>query len=453
MLALIRLIRNGERMTKYTPTEPTDVMVGTRLASGERWAQRPGETPRVSRPGSPILTLRATRIANDRVSITSTCIEEKNYWDMSVSVHTLFSGIERTVVPSSPTQAPIFSFRSLVSVREVSKSMTKKTVIQRVAHGWYSIWQLSDRQILQAVRKILPEDVVLCGETAALIYGIDLRPPSSYGETFRICVARPEGSRALRRPGVRCRVVRFERGDVINREGLRCSSPLRTLIDLASSATIDFATHLMEVFIRRGLVSYRQIRKRVERMAGFRGVRTLRAALAYADTQSESPQETAVRIRLIEAGLPVPETQIRVLVPGREHPYRIDLGWRRQSGQVRQQQVQTEMNLGLEFNSDAYHPLHGPKAEEDRRRQAEIEAQGWVIVAVRTRDLRGTSHTFEKTVAELLGRKLRTIVRKKWAKNRWIKYRNAWTRLNESRWPEWTKPQARQGRRGRPSST
>jgi len=47
-------------------------------------------------------------------------------------------------------------------------------------------------------------------------------------------------------------------------------------------------------------------------VAGGPGVRRARTVLRYADPGAESPQETATRLVLLRAGLPVPTTQVRV---------------------------------------------------------------------------------------------------------------------------------------------
>ena len=66
----------------------------------------------------------------------------------------------------------------------------------------------------------------------------------------------------------------------------------------------------------------------IRRYAGRRGIKRARAALDLIDSGSESPRETWLRLLLIEAGLPRPETQIPVpRLDGYSH-YFLDMGWR-----------------------------------------------------------------------------------------------------------------------------
>lgn len=318
---------------------------------------------------------------------------------------------------------PLLSASQMQKLRTKGKVTSAPSGLLRLTHGWYATRRLSDAELIRALMWVLPDDTVVAGETAALMYGVDQRPASSYREPFRLCVARPAGQRALRRPGIRCRVLDFEPGDVISMHRVRCTSPLRTAIDLASSATIDVATHLLEVFLERGFFSRRQLEERIETMRGRRGIRTLRRAAELADPRSESVFETAVRIRLHEAGLPPFRPQTPVHVPGKPNPYRLDLGY-----QCATSAGGMPLRLGIECDSDRYHPLTGPKADADRLRREAIGKCGWTVLPIRYRELRGEQYTFETRVARALGRKLLGPGRRPWVLSRWVRLRNAWTR-------------------------
>ena len=69
------------------------------------------------------------------------------------------------------------------------------------------------------------------------------------------------------------------------------------------------------------------LRSALLRAGRFKGVRTARAALELVRVGADSPQETALRLALVHAGLPEPELQL-VLHPGRARSPDADLGWR-----------------------------------------------------------------------------------------------------------------------------
>ena len=54
----------------------------------------------------------------------------------------------------------------------------------------------------------------------------------------------------------------------------------------------------------------------------------MRTALDMVDGGAESPQETRLRLALVAAGLPVPETQIEFFDEYGSPYIRVDMGWR-----------------------------------------------------------------------------------------------------------------------------
>ena len=83
-----------------------------------------------------------------------------------------------------------------------------------------------------------------------------------------------------------------------------------------------------------------------------------------ADGGAESPQETRVRLLLVGAGLPKPETQIEF----RDLHIRVDMGWR-------------EWKVAVEYDG-AQHWTDGRQRSWDIERIALLEAAGWVAIRV-----------------------------------------------------------------------
>jgi hypothetical protein len=101
---------------------------------------------------------------------------------------------------------------------------------------------------------------------------------------------------------------------------------------------------------------------------GTRGVRRLRSALALVDGGAESPQESRVRLVLVRAGLPAPETQIEFVDKFGDVLIRVDMGWR-------QRKVAVEYD-GVQHWSDRY------QRSWDIDRIAILEGAGWTVVRV-----------------------------------------------------------------------
>lgn len=295
-----------------------------------------------------------------------------------------------------------------------------------LTHGWYATAPMDDRMLLRSLGHVLPGDAVFAGPTAALLHGVEVAEASLRPGPIRLSVVREPGSRALRRPGLSCRVMQMEAGDVCEVHGVRVTSPLRTALDLAASSPLPRAVAVLEAFVRAGIVSTCEIAERVRHMAGRRGVRVLREALSVMDARSESPPETAVRLRLDEAGLPDVVPQRPVRVPGHSAPLRLDIGV-----------VAEGRKVAVEYFSDAFHPREGPVAVHDAARLDMIRREGWETVVVRAEDLRGEERNFEDDVARKLGRTPRGGPRRRWTTTRFNLYRNAWTRITSPTWSEW----------------
>ncbi|WP_143556748.1 hypothetical protein [Sanguibacter antarcticus] len=112
----------------------------------------------------------------------------------------------------------------------------------------------------------------------------------------------------------------------------------------------------------------------LEQLAGSRGIIKAREVLALADEGAESPGETTVRFAALRMGLPVPETQIKVVTSS--STYWADLGWR-------------GWRLLVEYDGrQKYADAATDVLLHERRRQESVEDAGWHVVRVMKEDLR-----------------------------------------------------------------
>ena len=86
------------------------------------------------------------------------------------------------------------------------------------------------------------------------------------------------------------------------------------------------------------------------------------------DGGAESPQETRLRLALINAGLPRPETQIEFRDRYGRVRVRVDMGWR-------------EWKVAVEYDG-VQHWADKQQRAWDIDRIAMLEASGWVVVRV-----------------------------------------------------------------------
>ena len=184
-----------------------------------------------------------------------------------------------------------------------------------------------------AVRPAVP--VPLGRETAALLACAPnaLLSHASAASLWKLCDA-PEGpidvtvvrDRHRNTPGIRAhRATRLLRRDVRVNQALPVTSPARTLLDRAATVTIhELERELDEALAVVRIVGPEEVEDVIARVNGHRGAPTLRALLERRTdrsiTQSEAERLFLGLVR--EAGLPEPETQVRLA------GYRVDFLWR-----------------------------------------------------------------------------------------------------------------------------
>ena len=163
----------------------------------------------------------------------------------------------------------------------------------------------------------------------------------------------------------------IEEGDVIWRNEMACTSPLRTVIDLSGALTVTELGDLADDFVRRKLLGLDELRARVDRTrpAPGRSVVTLRKMLAKR-LPGYDPGESALEARIIRIldahGLPRPSQQHRVVYGKRR--YRLDFAW-------------PDRRVYLEGNGFGSHML-ATDLDRDARRQNDLVGDGWIPIEI-----------------------------------------------------------------------
>ena len=188
------------------------------------------------------------------------------------------------------------------------------------------------------------------------------------------------------RPGIRTHNVRtLPEQDIVLLDGIPVTTIPRALLDVAEkgpSRTLDYA---LEAAQQRPGFDYEDLLDVIVRSPGRHGIPILaRAAeqLAPEPDLTFSEQERLLRSILQEANLPAPRTN--VLVEGEL----VDFAW-------------PEHKLILEFDSWRFHRTRR-RFEEDRRRDAKLQAAGYRIIRVTARRLRDDRATFLRELRSLL---------------------------------------------------
>jgi hypothetical protein len=171
--------------------------------------------------------------------------------------------------------------------------------------------------------------------------------------------------------GVITRNQRVESDEFTRVAGLPVTTSARTAFDLARRLPTGDAVARLDALIRAAPFSVEDVLLLAKRYPGARGLRRLRAALPLVDSGAASPKETWLRLLLIDAGLPAPDTQIPVVAQFRTVAV-LDMGWER-------------FNVAVEYDGDQHRSSRRQYVRDMRRLKA-LEACGWIIVRVIAED-------------------------------------------------------------------
>lgn len=224
-------------------------------------------------------------------------------------------------------------------------------------------------------------DVVVCGATAAEL----LKMPLPFRRTVRETGLLDIAAKARRRdvPYVRWhRLGGLTAADVLEAQGIRMTSRVRTWEDLAAVLSVDELVSVTDHLVRwprfrfegrrRPYATLDELGSSVEGGSRRRGNARLRAALEQARVGSDSPAETMLRLHLVRAGLPVPQLNVTISEGG------VDLG-------------QPDLSWS-EYRVCAEHegPTHLTREQQERdiaRTEARVH-HGWIEVRTVAADLR-----------------------------------------------------------------
>jgi very-short-patch-repair endonuclease len=168
--------------------------------------------------------------------------------------------------------------------------------------------------------------------------------------------------------------------------GMRATTAARTAFDIGRGLPVAKAVPILDALLNATGIKPADAIAVADRHPGARGIRRLRAALGVADGGAESPQETRVRLLLVRAGLPKPETQIEF----RELRIRVDMGWR-------------DWQVAVEYDG-IHHWENRYQRSWDIERIALLEAAGWSVVRVSAEMLTRPDAVVERVKAKLAER-------------------------------------------------
>ncbi|MDV3132999.1 hypothetical protein [Mycobacterium sp. 29Ha] len=205
---------------------------------------------------------------------------------------------------------------------------------------------------------------VIAGQSAAALHGakwVDRRGPAQLIYDNR----RPPR-------GIRTWADRFDDDEVQLLNGMMVTTPARTALDIACRYDVESAVAKIDALARATKLKVADVELLIDRYRGRHGIKNARVALDLVDAGAESPRETWLRLLLIRAGFPRPQTQVPVYNEYGVLVAILDLGWE-------------DIRVGADYEGK-HHWNSRSQIDHDIRRFEDIGESGWIDIRVTARD-------------------------------------------------------------------
>ena len=171
-----------------------------------------------------------------------------------------------------------------------------------------------------------------------------------------------------RLPGLRVHSDRIEEDEITVVDGVPATTPARTVLDLGCWHPTTSAVAAIDSLARAAEIKTADVELLAQRYPGRRGIARARRALTLFDAGAQSPKETWLRLVLVEAGIPQPQTQITVRDEFGQAIAYLDMGWE-------------GIKVAVEYDGD-HHRSDRSQFGWDIRRLEKLQHRGWIVIRV-----------------------------------------------------------------------
>lgn len=208
---------------------------------------------------------------------------------------------------------------------------------------------------------------VVAGQSAAALHGTKWIDDHSPAELLYDCRRPPRSVRTW------SDLVADDEIQLIS--GIPTTTPARTALDLACRYPLGKAAAAIDALARATHLKMVEVELLAERYRGRRGIRNARTTLPLVDPGAESPRESWLRLLLIRAGFPRPQTQIPVYDEYGQLVAVLDMGWE-------------EIMVGVDYEGD-HHRTSQRQFNHDIRRHETVTGLGWIDLRITREDTEG----------------------------------------------------------------
>lgn len=267
--------------------------------------------------------------------------------------------------------------------------MLASGVVRRVFRGVYVPGAATDpeRARAQAIGHLAGPDIIVADLAAASLHGVSCQDPADLDVTPPLQVVSLPGDDRRRRPELLAGSRDLSLDEITTVDGIRVTTPLRTACDVACLRGRSRALAALDAFARGFDLGLTDFARMLPRYRGRRGCLQLKDLVPHLDARAESPGESWTRLAIIDAGLPVPDLQPWVWLPG--------FGW------VRLDMALKHLRIAIEYDGEDFHGPDQQEYDADRRRA--LRRAGWSVIVVTKDRFSGAGlHSWLREYRELL---------------------------------------------------
>lgn len=248
--------------------------------------------------------------------------------------------------------------------------MVASGVVRVVLHGVYVAAAVGDSLDLRAraAALVLPPHTVVTDRCAAWLHGVDVLDLGELDVVPQLDAMSTGGKGRSKRSGVLGGKRDLSPAEIwVLPSGVRVTSPLRTACDVACLFGRHRAIATLDEFRRKHGLSTADLTAMLPRFRGRRGVIQLRELIPLSVDRADSQPESWTRLMIHDHGLPVPEPQVEVMVPG----------W----GLARLENAYVHLRIAIEYDGVEHHTLRADR-EWDEARRAALADDGWKVIVL-----------------------------------------------------------------------